>query len=112
MHCGLNEATSADLVIQWPMGGVQTLRNITADQLITVTENTVFGDADGDGDVDLADFRVLQLCYTESYDAATFVPPWDPASPPFRGSCRVMDSERDGDVDLTDYTLFQAQLGL
>ena len=111
VHWGLNQATTADLVIQWPMGGVQTLRNVTADQLITVTENTVFGDADGDGDVDLADVRVLQLCRTDSYDAANFVPPWDATAPPFRGSCRAMDSELDGDVDLTDYALFQAQLG-
>ncbi|MBL9137037.1 MAG: VCBS repeat-containing protein [Verrucomicrobiales bacterium] len=42
-HFGLAEATKAEEVrIEWPSGNVQTLTNLAADQILTVTEPTFF----------------------------------------------------------------------
>jgi len=38
VHFGLGRATKADLSIRWPQGGVDTLRDIDANQWITVRE--------------------------------------------------------------------------
>ncbi|MGB9623876.1 MAG: glycoside hydrolase domain-containing protein [Phycisphaerae bacterium] len=61
-------------------------------------------DMDGDGDVDLADFTVLQACFNG---------PNRPASPAFDPrKCRCSDAQPapdgDGDVDLADFTALQA----
>lgn len=55
---------------------------------------TCFGDFNGDGDVDLADFRQFQLCFTGSEGDAP-------------GQCSCADFDADGDVDLIDFTGFQ-----
>jgi len=52
------------------------------------------GDLDGDGDVDLADFTVFQLCYGGS-------------SVPAPTPCRIADFDSDLDVDLSDFAIFQ-----
>ena len=38
LHFGLGAATEADLEIRWPNGGVEKLRKVAADQLVTVRE--------------------------------------------------------------------------
>ena len=38
LHFGLGAATHADLEIRWPRGAVQTLPQVTADQVLVVTE--------------------------------------------------------------------------
>jgi len=38
LHFGLGAATTVDLEIRWPLGQVETLARVTADQLIYVTE--------------------------------------------------------------------------
>jgi len=55
------------------------------------------GDFDGDGDVDLSDFTVFQLCFDGSSNppAATCPPGVD------------ADLDGDGDVDLADFLIFQ-----
>ena len=49
---------------------------------------TVPGDADGDGDVDLADLAALQQCFAEA---------------PLPPACAVFDFDRDYDVDIHDF---------
>lgn len=49
-------------------------------------------DGDGDGDVDLVDFGMFQLCYS-----AGPIPP----------ACEAFDGDGDGDVDLVDFGGFQ-----
>ena len=38
LHFGLGAATEADLEIRWPNGGVEKLRKVAADQLVTIRE--------------------------------------------------------------------------
>ena len=55
------------------------------------------GDFDGDGDVDLTDFFILQLCFGGSNNPpGQFCPPGVDA-----------DLDGDGDVDLADFIIFQ-----
>lgn len=56
-------------------------------------------DRDGDGDVDQADFAVLQLCYTGDADPGLL---FDPAA------CFCLDADNDLDVDQTDLLAFEA----
>ena len=59
------------------------------------------GDADGDGDVDLADFAAMVPCLSGPLEAAGFVPP--------STACRsIFDDDADTDVDLRDWSAFQA----
>jgi len=58
-------------------------------------------DVDGDGDVDVTDFGVFQLCFNGSSQ------PWSE----FPGSddkCPCMDADGDGDVDVNDFATFQS----
>jgi len=55
------------------------------------------GDFDGDGDVDLSDFTVFQLCFGGSSN------PPAPTCPPGVNA----DLDGDGDVDLADFLIFQ-----
>jgi len=55
------------------------------------------GDLDGDGDVDLSDFTVFQLCFGGSSN------PPAPTCPPGVDA----DLDGDGDVDLADFIIFQ-----
>ncbi len=52
-----------------------------------------FGDADGDGDVDLADFAAFQVCYRG-------------AGVPYGSGCGTFDADLDGDVDQRDLRVF------
>jgi hypothetical protein len=52
------------------------------------------GDADHDGDVDLADFALLQACLT------------GPAGGPVGSACNPFDLDTDDDVDLFDIAEF------
>jgi hypothetical protein len=54
-----------------------------------------FGDCDGDGDVDLADFGSFQLCFSGA------------GGGPVDEACDCSDSDGDGDVDLVDFAEFQ-----
>jgi hypothetical protein len=54
----------------------------------------VSSDFDGDGDVDLSDFSLLQICFH------------GPNQPVSTG-CRPMDFDDDADVDLSDFAVFQ-----
>ena len=56
----------------------------------------ILGDVDGDGDVDLADYLVLEACLT------------DPGREPFFAECHTFDFDADNDVDLSDLIAFQA----
>jgi hypothetical protein len=38
VHFGLGSETAADIEITWPSGGVQRLKNVKADQVLTVRE--------------------------------------------------------------------------
>lgn len=58
----------------------------------------VYGDVDGDCDVDIADFEVLQICY-----GSGAVPADCPA-----GAVDKLDSDDDGDVDSVDLGAFMA----
>jgi predicted outer membrane repeat protein len=53
-----------------------------------------FGDSEPDGDVDLVDFAMLQLCFTG---------PGSDAAP----ECAPFDLDQDGDVDLVDFGGYQ-----
>ncbi len=54
------------------------------------------GDYDNDGDVDLNDFALFQMCFA------------GPNTPPAYGGCDKPDMDADGDVDLIDFGLFQS----
>ncbi len=53
-------------------------------------------DFDGDGDVDLGDFSLFQMCFN------------GPNTPPALPGCAAPDVDADGDVDLSDFAVFQA----
>ncbi len=55
------------------------------------------GDADGDGDVDLVDYAVMQRCFTGAGGAAV-------------GGCGALDVDGDGDVDLVDFGNMHASM--
>ncbi len=57
-------------------------------------EPPVFGDTDGDHDVDLSDLNALESCLTS---------PGDPVA----GGCELVDFDWDDDVDLEDFGIFQ-----
>ncbi|MGQ9652207.1 MAG: PKD domain-containing protein [Phycisphaerae bacterium] len=60
--------------------------------------NTPFADADGDADVDQADFSAFQACFTGG----------NPAPGAFDvGRCRCFDQDTDRDVDELDYSAFE-----
>jgi hypothetical protein len=60
-----------------------------------VPEIPLFGDGDGDGEVDLADHSALPSCLT------------GPNGGPLGAECAAFDSEPDNDVDFGDVAVFQ-----
>ena len=58
-------------------------------------ETTRRGDADGDGDVDLADYLQLVECFSGT-------------ATPIASDCDVFDFDGDGNVGLADLVAFQA----
>ncbi len=61
---------------------------------LTISEAQIPGDADGDGDVDFADFSAFADCM-------------DGPEIPFDADCGVFDLDQEGDVDLHDFAAFQ-----
>lgn len=61
--------------------------------------NVIRFDADNDGDVDQADFAVLQACYTGA---------GDPEGIFDADACRCVNSDGDSDIDVDDVTAFEA----
>ena len=61
LHFGLGDATAAHAVeVRWPAGGgTRTLRNLAANAEWTAYPDARLGDADGDGDVDGADWAAF-----------------------------------------------------
>lgn len=68
--------------------------DVDADGVPDECDRVGFGDSDCDGDIDLLDFGMLQLCFTES-DCGQL-----------DGPCRSVDFDEDGDVDLIDFSNF------
>ncbi|MCH7720278.1 MAG: hypothetical protein IH988_04725 [Planctomycetes bacterium] len=56
------------------------------------------GDVDRDGDVDLDDFSIFQLCFTGPLEIEE----------PLPVECQVLDTDKDNDLDLRDFAVFQA----
>ncbi len=82
---------SVRLTVTGPAGSDTAVRTAYIDA------RSVYGDFDGDGDVDLADFAFLQLCFN------------GPNRPPGPfANCSGADLDGDADVDFTDFGGFQA----
>lgn len=64
-------------------------RNVTV-----ANDPAALGDFDYDGDVDVSDFGIFQICFN------------GPSRPPTLAGCVVSDFDRDGDVDLSDFSVF------
>lgn len=58
-------------------------------------------DVDGDGDVDVADFAVFQVCFNGPGN------PYSNPPGPAGQSCMCFDEDRDLDVDVNDFAVFQ-----
>ncbi|UCG16909.1 MAG: hypothetical protein JSV19_02520, partial [Phycisphaerales bacterium] len=61
----------------------------------TIRSSDLFGDFDGDGDVDLTDYGVFEICLDFSGPGVATVP-----------ACDVFDSDSDSDIDLLDAAAF------
>ncbi|MCP4592526.1 MAG: hypothetical protein GY842_17465 [bacterium] len=65
--------------------------------LLSVDINVVYGDSDGDCDVDLDDYAAFQRCFTQAT--------------PSTACLATLDLDSDGNFDLDDYALFFGELG-
>ena len=68
-----------------------------SDDVTIVVKSNIPADLDDDGDVDMEDFAVFQLCLTGSGE-------------PVSNACQLADLEKDGDVDQMDLERFLACL--
>jgi len=97
-HFGLGDADVIDeLIVMWPGGITRTLTNIPANHTWAIYPLDKCGDADGDGDRDLADFFAFRDCFTGD-SPATWLP-----------GCERMDYQGDSDVDLVDFAVFLSE---
>ncbi len=64
--------------------------------------STTFGDGDEDCDIDLADYMLMQQCYTGDVGTGT---------PVYATGCVCFDTDEDGDVDVDDYASYEAMVG-
>ena len=62
---------------------------MAADQLVNF--HRLFGDADGDRDVDISDFTAFRLA--------------------FGNGASIFDADGDGDTDVADFTAFRTRFG-
>ena len=83
-------------------GGYDNLGEVPLDlnvipgaQYASVVLDRIPGDWDGDGDVDLLDFQIFELCYT------------GPDAGPLGPGCATLDLDADLDIDLADAAAFQ-----
>jgi hypothetical protein len=114
-HFGLGNASAADIEyieVVWPGPKLHRVSDPAVDyqarttrhhgpfsgldhHQLTLMRTSVRGDADSDGDVDLADFSAFQRCV-------------GPDGVPKSAACSdVLDIDYDGDVDLADFARFQ-----
>jgi hypothetical protein len=107
-HAAVQAHAASDIItVVWEMTGSQdgTANTTHADGLTFETPcNSPFADTDGDGDVDQADFAVLQACYTGPGAGPV------PATPEY---CKCLDVEGaggqpDNDIDQADLNRFEA----
>ena len=73
-------------------------KSTEVDAVVDVQAGSI-GDADGDGDIDVHDYEIMEMCIGHPGMAT-------PTSP-----CRVVDFDGDGDVDLSDYCELQRGFG-
>ncbi|MCH7701804.1 MAG: right-handed parallel beta-helix repeat-containing protein [Planctomycetes bacterium] len=90
----IDETIGDDLDIDGQIRSYSSGVDIGSDEIVP----SGTGDFDGDGDVDLVDFGMLQVCF-----AGANGEPIDP-------TCIPGDFDDDGDIDLLDYAAFQAAL--
>jgi len=93
IHVGIGDAASAaQVVVNWPSGGpTRTLTNVPANAQWNVYPPSRLGDADGDGDVDLADFLVFAGCFDQS----------------IQPGCEMMDFDGNSTINMNDYDAFE-----
>ena len=72
--------------------------SIALDSVVLAQGSGVYGDVDGDGDVDLEDFATWSTCMTH------------PNAGPHSPGCDALDFDADQDVDLFDFGWFQQAL--
>ncbi len=77
-----------------------TINLVGCGELVEVTCVGNVADAEGDCDVDLADYSVYVDCVTGDQSADGFEPPSD--------ECLIFDADGDGDIDLLDFEQLQA----
>jgi hypothetical protein len=94
LHVGLARAVQVDEVeVTWPGGSpTRTLTALPADATWTLYPPSRLGDADGGGEVTLADFLVFAGCFADG----------------FQPGCEMMDFDGDSAIDLDDYDAFAA----
>lgn len=92
LHWGLAGASVVEQILgRWPSGATRQLTGYSAETRWSLYPPDRLGDAEGDGDVDLADFQALAAC-------------WDqPVAP----GCEVFDMNGDAAIDLLDWALFE-----
>lgn len=93
-HVGLGAATAMDeIVVTWPGGATsRTLTGYGANRTWTLLPPSRLGDADGDGQVALADYAVLAGCLGSAVEPG----------------CEALDLDGDGAIDAADASLFLA----
>lgn len=104
------QPSGTEITIEWghiPTPGGAGGGNVTAthvDEMVLIQEalpcNIPFADADGDGDVDQADFAVFQICMTGGVGSGGPPIPTDPAY------CECFDRNGDGRIDDQDLLEF------
>ncbi len=104
-HFGLGPSSAVvdRIVIRWPSGFVQTLYNITPNQLLTITEGLyVLGDMDGNTVLDAFDVSAFELALADPADYALRYPGLDPHF--------IGDMNGDGVLNAFDVGAFEAAL--
>lgn len=93
VHFGLGDGVTTidEVMILWPSGANQVLRNVPTNLSLTVTETP--GDFNGDGLVDAADYTVWRDHLGQS------------------GDLLPGDGNGDGTVDTADYAMWEADFG-